>query len=50
LVPIPPGHRLRTISSGALALGRFSRFLAEVHPEMTGPAGITRPVLEDFLA
>ena len=44
------GCAFRTISSGALALGRFSRFLAEGHPEMTGPAGITRPVLEDFLA
>ena len=39
-----------TIGAGALALSRFSRFLAGVHPEVDGPADITRPVLEDFLA
>jgi integrase len=43
------GCAFRTISSGALALGRFSRFLNELHPEVGGPAEITRPLLEDFL-
>lgn len=44
------GCAFRTIASGALALGRFSRFLAETAPEVTGGTGVTRPVLEDFLA
>jgi len=44
------GCSMTTISAGALALSRFARFLAEVHPEAADGAGITRPVLEDFLA
>ena len=52
LVPVPPRHRLRllTIAAGALALSRFSRFLAERHPSVADETGITRPVLEDYLA
>ena len=44
------GCAFSTISCGALALARFSRFLTEHHPEVSDPAGITRPVLEDYLA
>lgn len=44
------GCSFTTIAAGALALGRFSRFLAEAHPQVDEPAGITRPLLEDFLA
>ena len=46
----PPAAPCPTISAGALALGRFCRFLTEAHPEVADPAGITRAVLEDFLA
>jgi hypothetical protein len=42
--------RFTTISGGALALTRFSRFLATCHPEVNQPAAITRPVLEDYLS
>ena len=44
------GCAFATISSGALALSRFSAFLAERHPGVAGEAGITRPVLEDYLS
>lgn len=44
------GCAMATISAGALALTRFSRFLDQSHPEVTDPAGITRPVIEDYLA
>ena len=44
------GCAFGTITSGALALARLSRFLTEQHPEVIDPAGITRPVLEDYLA
>jgi site-specific recombinase XerD len=44
------GCAIATISAGALALSRFSRFLTQAHPEVTNPAGITRAVLEDYLA
>ena len=43
------GYSFNTIDSGAQSLGRFSLFLAE-HPEVTGFDGITRDLLEDFLA
>ena len=44
------GCAFATISSGALALSRFSAFLAEKHPGVTDERGITRPVLEDYLS
>ena len=44
------GCAFATISAGALALSRFSAFLAEGHPGIAGEAGITRPVLEDYLS
>lgn len=44
------GCAMATISAGALALTRFSRFLTEAHPEVDSPAGISRAVLEDYLA
>ena len=44
------GCAMSTISAGALALTRFSRFLTETHPEVDGPAGISRAVLENYLA
>jgi integrase len=44
------GCAFATINAGALALSRFSWFLDERHPEVTAPPGITRPVLEDYLA
>ena len=44
------GCAFATISAGALALSRFSAFLAKRHPGITGEAGITRPVLEDYLS
>jgi hypothetical protein len=44
------GCAFPTINAGALALARFSRFLAEHHPEVIDAAGITRPVMEDYLA
>ena len=43
------GCAFTTIGSGALALTRFSRFLATCHPEVEEP-GITRPVLEDYMS
>lgn len=44
------GCAMQTIAAGALALSRFSRFLVEARPDVSQPAEITRPVLEDFLA
>jgi integrase len=44
------GCAMTTASAGAVALSRFSRFLAQVHPEVDAASGITRRVLEDFLA
>jgi integrase len=44
------GCAMSTISAGALALSRFSRFLDQAHPEVVDPARITRAVLEDYLA
>jgi integrase len=44
------GCAFATINAGALAMSRFSAFLAERHPGITGEAGITRPVLEDYLS
>ena len=43
------GCAFTTIGSGALALTRFSGFLAACHPEAVRPGAITRPVLEDYL-
>jgi integrase len=39
-----------TINAGALAMARFSRFLADRHPEVVDERGVTRPVLEDYLS
>jgi integrase len=44
------GCAFMTISAGALALSRFSNFLAERCPGTTDARGITRAVLEDYLA
>ena len=44
------GCAIMTVASGALALTRFSRFLSECHPDVADETGITRPVLEDYLA
>jgi len=44
------GCAMTTVSAGALALSRFSRFLTDCHPEVDAASGITRAVLEDFLA
>jgi len=44
------GCAFPTIGAGALALARFSRFLTEQHPDVADAVGITRPVLEDYLA
>jgi len=44
------GCAFTTISAGALALSRFSIFLAECHPEVGDETGITRAVLEDYLS
>ncbi len=44
------GCAFMTISSGALALSRFSHFLAGRHPRVAGGTDITRAVLEDYMA
>jgi integrase len=44
------GCAFGTISSGALALSRFSCFLSGCHPVVGDGTGITRPVLEDYMA
>jgi hypothetical protein len=44
------GCAFTTIGAGALALTRFSRFLATCYPEAGEPSTITRPVLEDYLS
>jgi integrase len=44
------GCAFTTINAGALAMSRFSAFLAGRHPAIAGEAGITRPVLEDYLS
>jgi integrase len=44
------GCAFTTINAGALAMSRFSAFLAERHPGIGGESGITRPVLEDYLS
>ncbi len=44
------GCAFATISAGALALSRLSRFLAEGDCEVVDETGLTRPVLEDYMA
>ena len=44
------GCAFATIDAGALAMSRFSAFLADRYPGITSEAGITRPVLEDYLS
>ena len=44
------GCAFATIDAGALALTRFSRFLAARHPQAADATAITRPVLEDYLS
>ena len=44
------GCAFGTVSAGALAMSRFSRFLAECHPDTDDEAGITRSVLEGYLS
>jgi integrase len=44
------GCAFTTISTGALALTRFSRFLAAHHPQAGDASAITRPVLEDYIS
>jgi hypothetical protein len=47
-----PARRGRgaAVNAGALAMSRFSAFLAENHPGVAGEAGITRPLLEGYLS
>ena len=44
------GASFGTICSEAQAMGWFSRFLAEQHPEVGGGAGLTRGLLEHYLS
>ena len=44
------GCAFATIDAGALALTRFSRFLATGQPQARDASAITRPVLEDYLS
>jgi integrase len=44
------GCAFTTIDAGALALTRFSRFLAARQPQARDASAITRPVLEDYLS
>jgi len=44
------GCAFATIDAGALALTRFSRFLATRQPQARDASAITRPVLEDYLS
>jgi integrase len=44
------GCAFATIDAGALALTRFSRFLATRRPDAGDASAITRPVLEDYLS
>jgi integrase len=44
------GCAFPTISAGALAMARFSAFLAEAHPEVADETDVTRPVLEHYLS
>ena len=44
------GCAFATIDAGALALTRFSRFLATRQPQARSASAITRPVLEDYLS
>ncbi len=44
------GCAFATIDAGALALTRFSRFLATRHAQAADARAITRPVLEDYLS
>jgi integrase len=44
------GCAFTTIGAGALALTRFSRFLATCHPDARDASAITRPVLEDYIS
>ncbi len=42
------GYSFSTIDAGAQSLARFSLFLSD-HDEVTGFAGVTRDVIEDFV-
>ena len=44
------GCAFTTINAGALAMSRFSAFLADRHPGTASEAGVTRLVLEDYLS
>jgi integrase len=44
------GCAFATIDAGALALTRFSRFLAMCHPQAADAGAITRPALEDYMS
>jgi integrase len=44
------GCAFATIDAGALALTRFSRYLATRQPDAGDASAITRPVLEDYLS
>jgi integrase len=44
------GCTFSTVSAQALAMARFSRFLAECHPDVADERGLTRGVLEDYLS
>ena len=44
------GCAFLTVKGGTTALGRFSLFLAERHPAVCHPSGITRDLLVDHLS
>jgi len=44
------GASFGTLAGEAQAMGWFSRFLAEQHPEVVGGAGLTRRLLEHYLS
>jgi integrase len=44
------GSAFGTVATGPPALARFSKFLTQAHPDVVGPSGITRQVLEGYLS
>lgn len=44
------GKSFGTVHIDVRALGWFSRFITEVHPDVTGAAGLTRDEIEGYLA
>lgn len=44
------GMAFGTVAADARAIARFSSFLADCHPAITGPAGLTRDAIESYLS